>query len=67
MQLNNQTVEYIDLCLPEASTILNLVSFSGDYSRSSASIDWALKQNFEQVDDANVNVIRNGVCGIVDT
>ena len=36
-QLNNQTIENINLYLPQASTILNLVSFSDDYSRSTAS------------------------------
>ena len=36
-QLNNQTIENINLYLPQASTILNLVSFSDDYSKSTAS------------------------------
>ena len=36
-QLNNQTIENINLYLPQASTILNLVSFSDNYSRSTAS------------------------------
>ena len=36
-QLNNQTIKNINLYLPQASTILNLVSFRNDYSKSTAS------------------------------
>jgi len=36
-QLNNQTIDNISLYLPQASTIMNLVSFSADYSRLTAS------------------------------
>ena len=36
-QINNQVVEQINDYLPEASTIMNLVMFSDDYSRSTAS------------------------------
>ena len=36
-QLNNQTIENINLYLPQASTILNLVSFIDNYSKSTAS------------------------------
>ena len=35
-QVNNQIVEDINLHLPQASTILNLVQFSDDYGRSTA-------------------------------
>ena len=35
-QLNNQTIKNINLYLPQASTILNLVSFSDDYSKTTA-------------------------------
>lgn len=35
-QVNNQTVEDISLYLPQASTIMNLVTFSDDYSRSTS-------------------------------
>jgi len=56
-QLNNQTIENNNLYLPQASTIMNLVSFSADYSRSTASnmlwfkdtgtVNVILKQIFE--------------------
>ena len=76
-QLNNQTIENINLYLPQASTILNLVSFSDDYSRSTASnMLWfkdtgtdspSLKQNFGGVaDDANANAVRDGIRAIVE-
>ena len=76
-QLNNQTTENINLYLPQASTILNLVSFSDDYSRSTASnMLWfkdtgtgspSLKQNFGGVaDDANANAVRDGIRAIVE-
>lgn len=35
-KIENQTVEDISLFLPQASTIMNLVTFSDDYSRSTA-------------------------------
>src|SRR5882757_1352746 len=35
-QVNNQTVEDISLHLPQTSTIMNLIIFSDDYSRSTA-------------------------------
>jgi len=35
-QLNNETIENINLYLPQASTMMNLVSFSNDYSKSTA-------------------------------
>lgn len=76
-QLNNQTIENINLYLPQASTILNLVSFSDDYSRSTASnMLWFKdtgtgtplpKQNFVQVaNDANANAVRDGLRALVD-
>ena len=34
--MNNHTVEEINEFLPQASTILNLLSYSDDYGRSSA-------------------------------
>jgi len=57
---------------------MNLVSFSNDYSRSTASNmllfkdtgtgNVAFKQIFEQVaNDANGNVIHDGVRALVDT
>ena len=77
-QLNNQTIENINLYLPQASTILNLVSFSDDYSRSTASnMLWfrdtgnglaSLKNNFGVVaNDANENTVRDGVRAIIET
>src|SRR5664279_1747098 len=40
-QVNNNTVEDINLYLPQASTMMNLVMFSDDYSRStSTSMMW---------------------------
>ena len=77
-QLNNQTIENINLYLPQASRILNLVSFSNDYSKSSASnMLWYkdtgtggnfLKQNFTNVaEDANANAVREGVRDLVET
>ena len=71
-QLNNQTVENINLYLPQASTILNLVSFSDDYSRSTAlNMLWfkdtgnglaSIKQTFNQIaDDANAAAVRDGL------
>ena len=77
-QLNNQTIENINFYLPQASTILNLVSFSDDYSKSTASnILWykdtgtggvSLKQNFTNVaGDANANAVRAGVRNLVET
>ena len=75
-QLNNQTIENISLYLPQASTMLNLVSFSDDYSRSTASNQlWfrdtgdgstTLKQNFDEVaNDANANAVRDGVRAMI--
>ena len=77
-QLNNQTIENINLYLPQASTILNLVSFSNDYSKSTASnMLWYkdtgtggifLKQNFTNVaEDANANAVRDGVRDLIET
>ena len=77
-QLNNQTVENINLYLPQASTILNLVSFSDDYSRSTASnMLWFKdsgtgaafpKQNFTLIaNDANANAVRDGVRALTTT
>jgi len=77
-QLNNQTIENISLYLPQVSTIMNLVSFSADYSRSTATnMLWFkntgagnvfFKQNFEQVaNDTNANAVRDGVWALVDT
>jgi len=77
-QLNNQTIENINFYLPQTSTIMSLVSFSHDYTRSTASnMLWfkdtgtgnvTLKQIFEQVaNDANRNVFRDGVQALVDT
>ena len=71
-QLNNQTIENINLYLPQASTTLNLVSFSDDYSRSTASnMLWfkdtgnglaSIKQTFNQIaDDANAAAVRDGL------
>jgi len=71
-QLNNQIIENINLYLPQASMIINLVSFSDDYSRSTAwNMLWfkdtgtgnvILKQIFEQfANDANGNVVHDGV------
>ena len=37
LHLNDQQVEQVSLYLPQASTIMNLVSFSDDYNKSSAS------------------------------
>ena len=77
-QLNNQTIENINLYLPQASTILNLVSFSDDYSKSTASnMLWYkdtgtggvfFKQNFTNVaEDANANAVRDGVRDLIET
>lgn len=77
-QVKNQTIENVNLYLPQASTILNLVSFSDDYSRSTASnMLWfkdtgigeaSLKHNFQDVaDDANLNVVRDGVRAMIET
>ena len=77
-QLNNQTIENINLYLPQVSTILNLVSFSDDYSKSTASyMLWCkdtgtggvfLKQNFTNVaEDANANAVRDGVKDLIET
>ena len=76
-QLNNQTIENINLYLPQASTILNLVSFSDDYSKSTASnMLWYkdtgtggvfLKHNFNEVaDDANANAVRDGLRNVIE-
>ena len=37
LHLNDQQVEQVSLYLPQASTIMNLISFSDDYNKSSAS------------------------------
>ena len=77
-QLNNKTIENINLYLPQASTILNLVSFSNDCSKSTASnMFWYkdigtggifLKQNFTNVaEDANANVFFDGVRDLIET
>ena len=77
-QLNNQTIENINLYLPQASTILNLVSFSDDYSKSTASnMLWYkdtgtggifLKQNFTNVaEDTNANAVHAGVRDLIET
>ena len=77
-QLNNQTIENINLCLPQASTILSLVSFSDDYSKSTAfNMLWykdigtggvLLKQNFANIaKDANANAVRDGVRDLIET
>jgi len=75
-QLNNQSIENINLYLPHASTIMNLVSFSDNNSRSTASnMLWfkdtgnvILKQIFEQVaNNANGNAVRDGVRDLVET
>ena len=77
-QLNNQTIENINLYLPQVSTILNLVSFSDGYSKSTASyMLWCkdtgtggvfLKQNFTNVaEDANANAVRDGVKDLIET
>ena len=77
-QLNNQTIENINLYLPQASTILNLVCFSDDYSKSTASnMLWYedtgtgrifLNQNFTNVaEDANANAVRDGVRDLIET
>ena len=71
-QLNNQTIKNINLYLLQASTILNLVSFSDDYSKSTASnMLWNkdtgtggvfLQQNFTNVaENANANAVHDGV------
>ena len=70
-QLSNKTVEDVNDYLPYASTILNLIMFSDDYSRSTASnMLWirdtltgqpTLKQNLVAVaNDANAAVTRDG-------
>ena len=77
-QLNNQTIENIKLYLSQASTILNLVSFNDDCSKSTASnIFWYkdtgtggvfLKQNFTNVaEDANENAVGDGVRDLIET
>ena len=75
-QLNNQTIENINLYLPHASTILNLVSFSDDYSRSTASnMLWfkdtgnalaSIKKEFDQIaEGADAPSLRNGIRALV--
>ena len=77
-QLNNQIIENINLYLPQASTILNLVSFSDDYLKSTASnMLWYkdtetggifLKQNFTNVaQDANANAVHDGFRDLIET
>lgn len=77
-QINNQTIENINLYLPQASTILNLVSFSDDYSKSTASnMLWYkdtgtggvfLKRNFNDIaQDANANAVRDGLRALIET
>ena len=77
-QLNNQTIENINLYLPQASTILNLVSFSDDYSKSTAfNMLWYknigtggvfLEQNFTNVaEDTNANAVCGGVRDLIKT
>jgi len=77
-QLNNQTIENINLYLPQASTMLNLVTFSDDYSRSTASnMLWykdtgsglvSLKRNFPVIaGDSNAATVRAGVIDMIET
>ena len=77
-QLNNQTIENINFYLPQASTMLNLVTFSDDYSRSTASnMLWykdtgsglvSLKRNFSVIaGDSNAAAVRAGVIDMIET